>query len=150
MLIRIYSDIHSYQNFHECHTLIWIQQHVTSILNCIQVICSCCLLNWSLGIPHVSLTINAIFIVLKRGNLVAQMLGRRTHRPLWEKIKSTFLVNPALLSPGQPTRDWWWLVRVRPVKQPRNSFQTDLTAEQTSADLLPTGGSAICQIWGQI
>ena len=109
------------------------------------------LINWSFKwIPHeivgyivlpqppTSLTINVIFIVLKRGILVAQMLGRRTHRSLWEKIKSTFLVNPALLSPGQPTRDWWrGLVRVRPVKQPRNSFQTDLTA--TSADLLPTG-----------
>ena len=23
LLIRIYSDIHSYQNFHECHTLVW-------------------------------------------------------------------------------------------------------------------------------
>ena len=105
--------------------------------------------NWSLGIPHVSLTINAIFIVLKRGNPVALMRKKDTPASLG-KDKKTLLVNPALLSPGQPTRDWWWLVRVRPVKQPRNSFQTDLTAEQTSADLLPAGGSAICQIWGQI
>ena len=26
-MIRIYSDIHSYQNFHECHTLVHIEEH---------------------------------------------------------------------------------------------------------------------------
>ena len=62
--------------------------------------------------------------------------------------------NPALLSDGQPTQDWWlrggWLVHQCAVKQPPNSFQTDLretyvflrTASKLQLDLLPGQPSA--------
>ena len=45
--------------------------------------------NWSLGIPHVSLTINAIFIVLKRGNPVALMRKKDTPASLGKDKKNT-------------------------------------------------------------
>ena len=48
------------------------------------------------------------------------------------------LVNPALLSLWQPTQDCWWSRGlVQPVKQPPNSFQTDLTASKLRSTFWP-------------